>query len=238
MQLLPHSHIASHRQANRGGSFSKLCGQQDLANCPGSPERHPEWPCLPQGECCVPRQAGQDRQGRAGRAGLPGQHSHRGILGSQVMWQCKQRGEFTKRQTRGTAPEPGLVSCSRMRVWDWDSWFLLATRQRPGNHLTLLCNNHTHGVTPLEPGQELCILVQVPDRQPWPRNDTSPTLGWRFLCSGQSPTRGSPGQQLAEPGSHPGLAAHSWGVLPGPGTNTHPGLLPSPHPFSLLESCF
>lgn len=79
MQLLPHLHIASHRQGNRGGSFSKLCGQQDLAHCPGSPERSPEWPSLPQAECCVPRQAGQagraeqagqGRQGRTGRAGL------------------------------------------------------------------------------------------------------------------------------------------------------------------------
>lgn len=110
-----------------------------LGTLPWKPGETPEWPCLPRGEHCVPRQAGQDRTDRTGRTELPGQHSHRGIPGSQVMWQCKQQAEFTKRQNRGTAPQPGLMSCSRVRVWDWDSWFLLATRQGPGNHLTLLC---------------------------------------------------------------------------------------------------
>lgn len=99
------------------------------------------------------------------------------------------------------------MSCSRVRVRDWDSWFLWATRQGPGSHLTLHCNNHPCAPMVCLPWSlAKSILVQVPDRQPWPRNDASPALGRRFLCSGLSPIKGSPGQQLAVPGSHPGLA--------------------------------
>ena len=118
MQLLPHLHIAFHPHADRGGLFSKLQAAGLGTLCWEPREPRVNGPCLPAcGESAA--SPGQGRQGRAGqagqgRAGLPGQHLHRGIPGSQAMLQCKQQGEFTKRQTRGTVSEPGTKAAGEL----------------------------------------------------------------------------------------------------------------------------
>lgn len=140
--------------------------------------------CL-QGDCCVPR-ARQCRQGRQGKAGLPGQHLHRGIPGSQACRNANNPGEFTKRQTGGTAPEPGTKAAGEL--WQGEAvglGLLVASghqpvTRKPPHAPPQLPSSCSHSGPPQEPGRELSILVQVPVMQPWPGDGTSPALGRRF----------------------------------------------------------
>jgi len=133
--------------------------------------------------CCIPR-AGQGGQG--GQGCLSSTHT----MGSRAPRQCcnannevnLSRGK-PEEQHQSQGPKL-LVSWGRVRVWDWDSWLLLATRPGLGSHLMLLHNNHPQAPMVALPWSRARAEHPGPvcEMQPCPGDGMSPALGRRFYA--------------------------------------------------------